>query len=291
MTNHDQAAELRKRLNRLAGRRAKTIAVVSGKGGVGKSNISLNFAIELTQNGKKVLIFDMDIGMGNIHVLTGQSAVYSIADFFEKGLSLEELVYKDSEGISYILGGSGLSQLIEWDESHLSRWLNDVEELQQQYDFLLFDMGAGATKEALNILMSVDDIIVVTTPEPTAITDAYSMMKYIHTHGGENAFYLLCNRADSEREGQEAAKRLQQAVHKFLGKESFELGVLPESTVVKKAVSAQTPFLTAYPNAKISKALQEAVRIYRQGQGESLNQSETASFISKLRHFFVKGRR
>lgn len=84
MTNNDQAASLRKRLNRLAGKQAKTLAVVSGKGGVGKSNISLNFAINLTQNGKKVLIFDMDIGMGNIHVLTGQTAEHSIADFLRK---------------------------------------------------------------------------------------------------------------------------------------------------------------------------------------------------------------
>lgn len=143
-------------------------------------------------------------------------------------------MYRDKEGVSYILGGSGLNQLIEWNSSHLSRWLDDIEELQHQYDYLLFDMGAGATKETLNILMSVDDIIVVTTPEPTSITDAYSMMKYIHFQGGENAFYLLCNRADSEREGQEAIKRLQQAVRKFLGKSSFELGVLQESTAVKK---------------------------------------------------------
>ncbi|KIL73589.1 MinD/ParA family protein [Bacillus badius] len=290
MTNNDQAAELRRRINRLTGKRAKTVAIVSGKGGVGKSNISLNFAIELTRHGKKVLIFDMDIGMGNIHVLTGQTAGRSIADFFEKDLSLEELIYRDQEGVSYILGGSGLSRLIEWDNSHFSRWLEGIEALQEQYDYLLFDMGAGATKEALNVLMSVDDIIVVTTPEPTSITDAYSMMKYIHFQGGESAFYLLCNRADSEREGQEAVKRLQQAIRKFLGKSSFELGVLPESTAVKKAVSAQIPFLVAAPNAKVSRALQEAVKLYREGYGYLEERPETNSFISKLRHFFVKGR-
>lgn len=291
MTMNDQAAELRKRLSQAVGRQAKTVAVVSGKGGVGKSNISLNFAIELTNYGQKVLIFDMDIGMGNIHVLTGQTAERSIADFFEKGLSLKDLVYKDDQGVSYILGGSGLSQLIEWSGSHLNRWLHEVEGIQEQYDYLLFDMGAGATKEALNILMSVDDIIVVTTPEPTSITDAYSMMKYIDSHGGENAFYLLCNRADSEREGQEAVKRLQQAVRKFLRRESFELGVLPESTAVKKAVSAQSPFLAAYPNASVSRALQAAVSMYRKGWKDFPNHSESKSFITKLRHFFAKGRR
>ncbi|MFK2825014.1 MinD/ParA family protein [Bacillus sp. B190/17] len=290
MMHNDQAAALRQRLNRLEGGRAKTVAVVSGKGGVGKSNISLNFAIELTRSGKKVLIFDMDIGMGNIHVLTGQAWGRSIADFFEQERSLKELIFKDKEGVSYILGGSGLNQLVEWNSSHFNRWLYEIEELQQQYDYLLFDMGAGATKETLNILMSTDDIIVVTTPEPTSITDAYSMMKYIHSHGGENTFYLVCNRTESEKEGREAVNRLRQAVQKFLQRESFELGVLPESNIVKRAVIAQTPFLIAYPNTNISQALRAAVKAYAEGYWDSSNKSEPKSFISRLRYFFAKGR-
>ncbi|KAB7708069.1 P-loop NTPase [Bacillus aerolatus] len=290
MINNDQAAALRKKLHRLSGKQAKTIAVVSGKGGVGKSNISMNFAIELTRNGKKVLIFDMDIGMGNIHVLTGQIAERSIADFFEKEAFLKDLIFTDGEGISYILGGSGLSRLVEWNSSHFNRWLSEVEELQRQYDYLLFDMGAGATKETLNILMAVDDIIVVTTPEPTSITDAYSMMKYIHSHGGESAFYLLCNRADSEKEGRDAVNRLQQAVQRFLQRETNQLGVLPENAVVRKAVAAQTPFLIAYPNTNVSWALQAAVKTYIDGCQYPSNEPELKSFISKLRYFFSKGR-
>ncbi|WP_203362322.1 MinD/ParA family protein [Bacillus sp. REN10] len=287
---YDQASGLRQKINRLTGKLAKTVAVVSGKGGVGKSNISMNFGLNLTRSGQKVLIFDMDIGMGNIHVLSGITGERSIVEFFEKGCSLEELIMNGTEGVSYILGGSGLSQLVEWNDYHLERWLSAVEELQYQYDYLIFDMGAGVTKESLDILMSVDDIFVVTTPEPTSITDAYSMIKFIHLRGGANTFYLVCNRAESLVEGKEVIKRLQNVVDRFLQRELIELGILPEDQHVKQAVIKQMPFSLAFPYAPISTACKTMTNNYLTGSKELSFNAGASSFVQKLRHFFMKGR-
>ncbi|WP_338754032.1 MinD/ParA family protein [Bacillus sp. FJAT-52991] len=287
---YDQASGLRQKVNRLTGNLAKTVAVVSGKGGVGKSNISMNFGLNLTQYGKKVLIFDMDIGMGNIHVLSGITGERSIVEFFEKGCSLEELIINGTEGVSYILGGSGLSKLIEWDDHYLERWLSAIEELQYQYDYLIFDMGAGVTKESLEILMSVEDIFVVTTPEPTSITDAYSMLKFIHLRGGTNTFYLVCNRAESLAEGREVIMRLQNVVDRFLQREIIELGILPEDRHVKQAVTKQMPFSLAFPHASISTACKTMTNNYLTGSNAPSFNGKSSRFIEKLRHFFMKGR-
>ncbi|OZI11546.1 ATPase [Bacillaceae bacterium SAS-127] len=287
---YDQASGLRNKINRLTRKIAKTIAVVSGKGGVGKSNISMNFGLNLTQRGKKVLIFDMDIGMGNIHVLSGLTGKRSIVEFFERGCSLEELIMNGTEGVSYILGGSSLSKLVEWDDHHLDRWIFEIEALQYQYDYLIFDMGAGVTKESLDILMSVEDILVVATPEPTSLTDAYSMIKFIHLRGGMNTFYLVCNRAESLAEGRGANVRLQNVVDRFLQREIIELGVLPEDRHVKQATTKQQPFLLAFPHAPISTACKTMTNNYLTGAESPSFNGNSPKFVEKLRHFFMKGR-
>ncbi|WP_100330928.1 MinD/ParA family protein [Bacillus xiapuensis] len=288
--SYDQAEGLRQKLHQLRGDTAKTIAVVSGKGGVGKSNISMNFALDLTRHGKKVLIFDMDIGMGNLHVLTGQTADGTIVDFFEKNTPLEELIVTGPEGVAYILGSSGLGRLMEWNEHRFERWISSIERLQHHYDYLLFDMGAGATKETLDIAMAAEDVFVITTPEPTSVTDAYSMIKYMHLHGGNEHFYLIGNRVETKEEGLDTLSRLQRAVSRFLQIETELLGVLPEDHTVRKAVTNQVPFLLSFPYAPVSIALQKAARKYMTGSfGEPATQ-EPEGFIRKLRHFFLKGR-
>ncbi|MBM7647112.1 flagellar biosynthesis protein FlhG [Bacillus ectoiniformans] len=287
----DQAEELRQKLLRAHHKPAQTIAVVSGKGGVGKSNISMNFAIQLSNYGKKVLILDMDIGMGNIHLLTGQSAEYSIIDFFENNVELEDLVVEGPGGISCILGGTSLGRLMEWGENHLERWLSAFEKLQYQYDYLLFDMGAGATKESLDIIMSVEDVIVVTTPEPTAITDAYSMMKYIHLRDEQKSFHLICNRAEKPSEGTETLRRLKHVMNQFMNKEVVELGILPEDKTVRKAVSAQQPFLLSYPNAVISQSMRGLVSKYVNSPVDAEHSFEKIGFVKKLRYFLFERQR
>jgi flagellar biosynthesis protein FlhG len=284
----DQADGLRLKLRELQQSPAKTAAVISGKGGVGKSNISVNLAVVLAQLGKKVLLFDLDIGMANIHILSGISADRSIADFIEKHYELEDLIVPCSGGFSYIFGGSGLGRLLEWSEQDFQRWIDSIAKLQWEYDYILFDMGAGASKESLELLMSVEDLIVVTTPEPTAVTDAYSMMKYIHMRDQDKHFYLICNRAESNKEGQETLERIAAAMQKFLNKEVSRLGILPEDKLVKKAVTSQTPFFLYNPHASVSRSLKSIVEIYL-SKSNKTGMIQKNHFIGKLRQFFWKG--
>jgi flagellar biosynthesis protein FlhG len=284
----DQAEKLREKLKLSGTQMANTIAVVSGKGGVGKSNVSINMSLFLSKQGKKVLLFDFDIGMGNVQVLLGESAPKSISDYIYSTITLKDIICQGPCGLSYISAGNGFSEIVELNAEMLERLLRDLEQIQNLYDYIIFDMGAGASHSNLQVILSVDDIFVVTTPEPTSITDAYSMMKYITLLDESHSFYILCNRADKEREGLDTIERLQAVMKKFLNKDIAGLGVLQEDSHVRKAVLRQKPFLLEYPNARINQELAQFMNVYL-GRTES-NVLSKSHFISKLRHLFMKGR-
>nr|WP_315055061.1 MinD/ParA family protein [uncultured Lysinibacillus sp.] len=288
----DQAEALRLKMMKQQGEQGRAIAVVSGKGGVGKSNFTMNFAMTLAQKGKRVVIVDMDIGMGNIHILIGKNASYSLKDYLEGNKLLDEVIFEGPYDLRYISGGSGMTSVLDWSHSMFERLIQAFEELQKNYDYILFDMGAGATNWSLDLLTSIDEIIVISTAEPTSITDAYSMMKYIHVRDPDKQFYILCNRAFSKEEGVETNERLQLTMKRFLDKETIILGSLPEDPVVRKAVREQVPFSLAYPDALISKTLQLiVVRFMEQRAGEiHAHDQTTKKFLTKLRSIFSKGR-
>ncbi|WP_077617833.1 MinD/ParA family protein [Bacillus sinesaloumensis] len=288
----DQAEALRKKLASMNDdNHPKTIAVISGKGGVGKSNLSLNFSIALSNYGKKVLLFDMDIGMGNIDILMGITAHHTIADLFEDNLTINDIIIKGTEGIDYIAGGNGLPNLFKLDDKKTEYLIDQLQLVLNEYDFVLFDMGAGMTEENVKFLMAMDEIFVITTPEPTSITDAYSAIKYICLFDQSIPMYLVVNRAENESDGLQTLKRLRQAVLQFLVKEVKILGVLLDDRTVQRAVSHQKPFLLYAPKAGISKNLLEICNKYLEKNNEQkLIRNQHISFISKLQRFFVRGR-
>lgn len=287
---NDQAERLRQKMMQKSGlsqhvkkNQAKTLAVVSGKGGVGKTNISVNFAIGLAKLNKKVMLFDMDIGMGNIQHLINGTSSYSIADFFTKNIPLQNLIEKGPEGISVIHGGSAFSQLFEWEDSYKEKWITALDQLVADFDYLIFDMGAGVSKECLSIIEAAEEILTVTTPEPTSMTDAYSMLKFIHLRDREKTLYLLCNRVESEEEGLATAGRLKHTIETFLYTTPVVLGSLPEDALVREAVKAGSPFTILYPKSKISLSFNKIVRDYADAP---LEKREATGFITKLRRFF-----
>lgn len=287
----DQAEKLRMKMLESQGALGRSIAVVSGKGGVGKSNFSTNFAINLANLGKKVVVIDMDLGMGNVHIIIGKTARYSLKDYLFGEVSLEKVMYEGPHNLQYISGGSGMSSVIEWSEEMFDGLIRAFEQLQKSFDYILFDMGAGATSWSLDLLTSIDEIIVISTAEPTAITDAYSMMKFIHLKDQSKTFYLLCNRAFSKEEGIETLSRLENTMMKFLNKQVFILGSLPEDTSVRKAVREQVPFSIAYPNSPIATTLKVMVQQFVDRQIiEVHGEHKTTTFLSKLRSIFSKGR-
>ena len=260
---------------------SKTIAVISGKGGVGKSNFSLNFAINLAKLGKRVLLFDMDIGMGNIDILFGHHSPNNIMDFFNGNLTIRETISPGPENTSIIAGGTGLTNLFTLDDELFNRFTDQFNELLYEYDYILFDMGAGINEDTAKLLLCVDEIIVITTPEPTSITDAYSVMKYLHSVSADIPFYLICNRVEGEQQGKETMVRLHSVMKKFLQKEIIPLGYLPDDRTVMQAVSKQIPFILFDPSANISIALSDIISRY-------LNHSFSEKITFRRSHFLLK---
>lgn len=285
----DQAEALRMKLLEQEEQLGKAIAIVSGKGGVGKSNFCMNFALQLAEQDKRVVILDMDIGMGNIHILIGESASNNLGDYLVGDQPLEDVILTAPFGIDYISGGSGMASVLEWSDAMFVRLTDAFDELLKHYDYILFDMGAGATNWSLDLLMSIDDVIVITTAEPTAITDAYSMMKYIHLKDDSKHYYLICNRILSKQEGEETTSRLKLAMERFLEKDIQVLGSLPEDVAVRQSVREQVPFSIQYPTAPITKALRLIVLRFLEEPVTKVEQQPT-TFLNKLRTIFWKGR-
>jgi len=287
----DQAEKLRIKMSENLGTLGRSIAVVSGKGGVGKSNFSTNFALMLTKLGKKVVILDMDIGMGNVNILIGRNAQYNLKDYLVGEVSLSDVILDGPNNLKYISGGSGLSSVIQWSPKMFEYLINAFETLQRNFDYILFDMGAGATNWSLDLLTSIEEIIVISTTEPTSVTDAYSMMKYIHLRDQTKKFYLVVNRAFSTEEGKDTGARLKNTMMKFLEKEIFLLGSLPEDPSVRRAVIDQVPFSISFPDAPISKTLQSiVVRFMNYEIEEVYAPNQSNSFLKKLKNIFSKGR-
>lgn len=284
----DQAEALRRRIqSKDAVSSPRTLAVVSGKGGVGKSNFSLNFAISLTKKGHRVLLFDMDVGMGNIDILLGNTSKFTIVDFFDERESLENIVTDGPGGLHYIAGGTGLNRLFKLDDYLLNKFTEELSLLLHNYDYVILDMGAGATEESLHFIMSVDDIVVVTTPEPTSVTDAYAMMKHIHMKNNNIPFLIVVNRVLSEKEGFETFSRLKTVAKKFLDREVKHLGVLPDDSAIRMAVKKQTPFIYDR-KSPASKSLLQMTERYEEQAYKEIQQPNAFHFVSKLKRFLFE---
>lgn len=278
---NDQAQQLRRQMNK-GTQQAKTIAVISGKGGVGKSNITLNVAIDLVNRGKKVLIFDLDIGMGNIDILLGLQSKHSIVDMFDQHLPIEDVIETTSNGLSYITAGSGLTDLFQMNEEKIHFFLDQFNHVLDRYDFIFFDMGAGATKESLFYILSADECFVVTTPEPTAMMDAYAMIKHVHSRNNDLPFYLIMNRVQTKKDGKIATERLKRVVYQFLKKDMVSLGQLSYDKIVSKAVSKQTPFVISDPKSTITKEIHDLMSDYLTDP-DAEPSAQQSGFISKLK--------
>lgn len=284
---HDQAEHLRNRMNgNIEENNCKTIAVISGKGGVGKSTTVLNFAIELQNKGKRVLIFDLDIGMGNIDILLGQPSKYTILNFLEEFLPIHDMIEIGPKGLSYIAGGSGFNDLLELDETKLNYFFTQYELLTKEYDYIFFDLGAGVTKSSLAFILASDECFLVTTPEPTSIADAYSMIKHIVKEDPKLPIVVWMNRSETVREGMLMLDKFANVAKEFLNKDIIKLGVLPYDFIVSRAVSRQTPYVILNENARVSRAMRQNVERYLT-LNETNYEPKQATFIQRLKKFLL----
>jgi flagellar biosynthesis protein FlhG len=264
----------------------RIITVTSGKGGVGKSNVSLNFAMALQKRGYRTLLFDADVGMANIDVLLGTPAPYNLFHLLKREKSIWDIIHTGPGGLKFIAGGSGFKELIRLSDEEIEYFAEQISLLQGHVDFLLFDTGAGLSKETLRFILAAEETIIVTTPEPTSITDAYALIKMVKTMGHDVPFRLIVNRVGDDREGKQTSDNIQQVAAKFLGLDIPVLGYIPDDAHVSKAVKRQTPLSVAYPDCAAARGIERIVAFYLKEGRLSSNHNGIGGFLQKLKRFW-----
>lgn len=288
----DQAQKLRqlveKKKQELKKQRFKVITVSSGKGGVGKTSFVVNFATALSKRGLKVCILDADFGMANVDIMFGCMSKFSIIDVLEGTKSIDEIILKTVEGVEIIPGGSGLSKIFTIDEDKKSELLSQFEKLSD-YDILIIDTGAGASENVLKFIEIADEVIIITNSEPTALTDAYSLIKIIHLNSLNSNINVVINRAKNIQEAEETYNKISYTVKTFIGKNIDFLGFIVEDLRIGQAIKKQIPYILEHPNTEFSLCINRIVS--KLLGAEESNKSKYNSFkeyISKL--FKVVGR-
>ncbi len=253
----DQAAKLRELIKSdiCEDKSFKVITVSSGKGGVGKSNLVANIAIDIAKKGNRVAILDADFGMANIDILLGINSKNSIHDILKEGKSILDVIEETEEGIKIIPGGSGILELSDISNEEKNIIFSEFEKLKD-IDVLIIDTGAGIGNNVLNFINIADDVIIVTNSEPTSITDAYGLIKVIGQNNLDNKINIVVNRADDDKEAGLTFQKLNITSQKFLNKNLNYLGYILEDKSVRISVKNQKPFIKLYPNCKASKCIQ-----------------------------------
>ncbi|MBF0338145.1 MAG: MinD/ParA family protein [Nitrospirae bacterium] len=231
----------------------RTIAVASGKGGVGKTNVVANLAIALQKEGCKVLILDADLGLSNIDVLLHLAPKYNIQHVLDGEMKLKDIMVEGPYGIKVLPATSGVQEMTSLDEFQRLRFLEEFESLEEDINVLLIDTAAGISENVAFFCIAAQEIIIVTSPDPTSIADAYALIKVLYTRYQEKSLNVLVNSAEDETEAKEVFKRLLTAAEKFLHISLDYLGFIPRDNAVVKAVRAQKAFVEAFPDSKASK--------------------------------------
>lgn len=255
---YEQASKLRqimaqKHLSETSLNSVRVYCVTSGKGGVGKTNISVNMAIAIQNLGKKVLLVDADLGLANVDVVTGLFPKYNISHFLNVGKPLEDIIIKGPQGIRILPGASGLNRLADITSTELDRFISGFKDLSIPIDTIIIDTGAGISKNVINFINSSDEVIVITTPEPSAVTDAYAIIKTIHRY--PQKIHVIVNRADNYKEADFTMDKIGRASQKFLNTKIEYLGYVLEDKTVYSSNMNQTPFYIKYPNGLATKCI------------------------------------
>lgn len=269
----DQAENLRniiKKQNQRDIGNARVIAVTSGKGGVGKSSVSINLAVQFTKMGKKVIILDADFGLANIEVMFGVIPKYNLSDLMLNGKDIKEIITDGPEGVKFISGGSGIAKLVNLDKEQVKRLVSKLSELESMADVIIIDTGAGISSSVMEFLVASPETILVTTPEPTSITDSYALMKALSMNENfrknETSIKMIANRVTSENEGRKLFEKLNMVVSKFLDINMTYLGAIPMDNNNIKAVMKQKPVSLIYPSSASSRHFVEvAEKIMNEG--------------------------
>jgi flagellar biosynthesis protein FlhG len=235
--------------------RPKIITVTSGKGGVGKSNFVVNLSIVLQKLGKKVLIFDADIGMGNDDVLMGFLPKYNVFDIIFSNKEISDVVITGPYGVKLLPGGSGITKVDELTDAQRDSFLDKLSEIDD-VDYIIMDTGAGINRSVLGFVACCEELIILTTPEPTSMTDAYSLLKAVNHFKIKSSAKVIINRVFNEGEAKSTYNKFNNAVSTFLKMKLEFLGSVSEDKKLLQAVRAQQPFVIAYPHCEAAQDIE-----------------------------------
>lgn len=240
--------------------KTRIIAVTSGKGGVGKTNVATNMGIAYAQMGKKVIVIDADLGLANVNVILNVIPQYNLYHVIKKQKKMSEIIIDTAYGIKLIVGASGFSKIANMEEAEREEFIKEMYALSD-VDIIIIDTGAGVSKNVLSFVAAADEVLIVTTSEPTAITDAYGIIKVIATEVENMKLNLkmVINRVDSAAEGKKIADRMISIAAQFLNLKIEYLGFIYNDSAVSKAVLQQKPFIISEPNGKAAVCLKHIV--------------------------------
>ncbi|MDR3600696.1 MAG: MinD/ParA family protein [Desulfosporosinus sp.] len=255
---HDQASALRVLASRENSKpnKMRVIAVTSGKGGVGKTNFTVNLALALAEHGQRIMILDGDLGLANVDIAFGLTARYTIEHLFSGEKTIEQIILLGPRGIRIIPGGSGVQGLANLEREKLTFVLANLGRIEKMADLLIIDTGAGLGPTVINFLLAADDVILVTTPEPTSLTDAYGVLKALRKEAGEVPIHVVVNRVRSEADAQATFKRLETAVTKFLNGSLNFIGWIYDDPLVGRSIMQQEPLGISFPESSAYRCIQ-----------------------------------
>ncbi len=255
MTVMDQATQLRQ-IARRASSRAQTIAITSGKGGVGKTNLSVNLSTVLAAMKRRVVLMDADLGLANADILCNVQPRFNLAHVVAGQRQLSEVLMPVPAGFSLIPGASGLAKMADLAESDRTRIVADLESIADNTDLLIIDTGAGIGRNVLSFTSSADHVFIVTTPEPTAITDAYAVLKVLVRCGTAGKISIMVNMAKNRDEAKQVHERIASVARQFLKTDIAFAGYVVTDVAVQQAVRKRAPFVLQYPNCGAAQCMQ-----------------------------------
>lgn len=251
------AVKLKKQVNKP---NARVITATSGKGGVGKSNVAVNLAVQMQRQGKRVLVFDADFGLANVEVMFGAIPKYNLGDVIYHGKRISEIISEGPLGIGFISGGTGITGLNNLSQEQVAYMIQSLNELDQLADVIIIDTGAGISNHVLEFVMASPEVLLITTPDPSSLTDSYSLLKALYKNPKfrrqETKVSVLANRVTSAGEGRHVYEKLQSVVTQFLQGEIFYAGMIPQDSALERAVRQQQPVSIYTPASKSARAFE-----------------------------------
>lgn len=265
-------------------RNARVITVTSGKGGVGKTNITINLAIALSEQGQRVIILDADFGLANIDVLFGIVPQYTLLDVIKNKKNILEVLTEGPRNTKFISGGSGVEDLVKLDRQQIARFVENMSLLDKLADIIIVDTGAGLSENVMSFVAAADEVLLVTTPEPTSITDAYALIKMVSNRDRTKTIRVIVNRSESSSEANDVLNKLVLVADRFLGIKLEPAGYILHDESVVKAVKQQQPFSIVYPKSQAARNIREISDklIQREDSNQQNRNNGVRGFLSRL---------